>query len=122
MTAISRSPTTHHLRHGLASNFLPCEIVFATPRHGSNPRVIVFRSQARGEFITRIETRIPESIMLSLKGRAITAVIQIAELEGHAWSSSRVTLVEEKPIPSIGPRSKTKAPPPRGFRTFLYSS
>lgn len=123
MPIIPRPPARHHLRYGLADHLLPCELLCITPRHGSNPRVVVLHSQVTGEFITRVDTNIPESLRLGLIGRAISDVIDIDELVGSSWSTSRITLVEVKPIPRIGPKPKAKSvPSPRGFKAFIYSS
>ena len=122
MIIVPRLPSKLYPAHGLANCLLPCEVLYATARNDDNPKVVVFRSQATGEFITRIEMKIPDSIKLGLIGQAITDVIQTAELKGNSWTRSRMKSVEEKPIlrkgrkPNIG-----KAVQPRQFRTLLYS-
>jgi len=123
MHIIPRPPARHHLRYGLADHLLPCELLCRTPRHGSNPRVVVLRSLVTREYITRVETNMPESMRLGLIGRAISDVIEIDELVGSSWSGSRITLVEVKPISRIGPEPKSKSvPSARGFNAFIYSS
>ena len=115
-------PTRHHLRHGLANDLLPCELIYASPRRERVPRVLVFRSRTRSEFITRVDMQMPEIAKVGFRDRLITDLIQITELANSAWASSRITRTEEKPILRIGPKPKRKpAPPPLGFRTFIYS-
>jgi len=69
------------LRHGLANRLLPCELLYATARREVHPPVKISRSQTTGEFITRVDTNIPESMKKGLVGRAITDVNQVPEME-----------------------------------------
>ena len=119
---IPRPPTRHHLRHGLANRLLPCELIYASPRHERVPRLLVFRSPTNNEFVTRVDMQMPEIVKVGFGDRPITDLIKITELSASAWSSSRITRIEEKPILRTGPKPKRKpAPPPLGFRTFIYS-
>ena len=62
-----------------------CEFLYATPQHENNPLTVVFRLENTGEFITRVDIKIPEVIKLILYDRALTAAIKIAELEDHKY-------------------------------------
>lgn len=119
---IPRPPTRHHLRHGLANRSLPCELIYARPRHERLPRVLVFRSRTNNEFITRVDMQMPEIVKVGFGDRLITDLIQITELSASAWASSRIARIEEIPVLRRGPKPIRKAPsPPLGFRTFIYS-
>ena len=115
-------PSNHQLRHSLARNLVPCAVIYASPREKPGPRITVFRMRTTGDFITRIEMRMPETIRSGFVGRTVTDLIQIAQLEDSLWSASRITSVEEQPIRRRGRKPKTRpAPPPIGYRTFVYS-
>lgn len=119
---IPRPPTRHHLRHALANRLLPCELIYASPRYEREPRVLVLRSRNGHEFITKVDMQIPEIVRFGFEDKIVTDLIQIAELADSAWASSRITRIEDKPILRTGPKPKRKpAPPPMGFRTFIYS-
>ena len=122
MMLIPKPPARHHLRPGLPDHVLPCELVYLGVRSASEPRVIVFRSLITGDFIARVDLRMPESIKFGVIGAVITDVIEIKALEGEAWQGSCITSIEDQPIWRKGRKPKMRpAPPPLGHRTFIYS-
>ena len=122
MMLIPKPPARHHLRPGLPDHVLPCELIYLSVKSAIESRVIVFRSLITCDYITRFDLRIPESIKFGVIGAAITDLIEIEALKGNPWRASCITSIDEQPIWPRGRKPKMRpAPPPIGYRTFIYS-